>query len=93
MSRYTATNPPAGRAARHAAPARHPWRHARLFRRIALILVTLLLVVAIAVLGVVGWIGSERAIHKPQNTYSWSLADYPDLHPEAVTIQSRLPAS
>jgi fermentation-respiration switch protein FrsA (DUF1100 family) len=38
---------------------------------------------------VVGWIGSERAIHRAPTTYSWSLADYPDLHPEAVTIQSR----
>ncbi|HEU5422934.1 MAG TPA: alpha/beta hydrolase [Nitrolancea sp.] len=37
----------------------------------------------------VGWIGAERAIHRAPTTYRWSLADYPDLHPEGVTIQSR----
>ena len=88
MAKYVASNPPPARAA-GGMSAHRPWRHARLLRRIALVLVTLLLVAAVTVLGVVGWIGSERAIHKAQNTYSWSLADYPELRAEAVTIPSR----
>jgi fermentation-respiration switch protein FrsA (DUF1100 family) len=42
-----------------------------------------------ALLGVTGWIGSERAIHPGAKHYAWSLADYPDLHPEEVTFESR----
>lgn len=42
-----------------------------------------------ALLGVTGWIGSERAIHPGVKHYSWGLADYPDLHPEEVTFESR----
>jgi fermentation-respiration switch protein FrsA (DUF1100 family) len=62
---------------------------ARRWWRVALVLVTLVVVSAVTVLGVVGWIGSERAIHKAQNTYSWSLADYPELRAEPVSIASR----
>jgi hypothetical protein len=54
MSRYAASNQPAERSATRMASARRSWRHARLLRRGALILITLLLTVAIAGLGVVG---------------------------------------
>jgi fermentation-respiration switch protein FrsA (DUF1100 family) len=46
-------------------------------------------VLALVVLGVVGWIGSERAIHPKAASYQWSLADYPDLHPQTVSFLSR----
>ena len=74
--------------ATHEAP-RQRWRRGRLLRRIALGLLTLLLVAGVVILGVVGWIGSERAIHKPPKVYNWQLADYPNLRAEAVTVQSR----
>lgn len=83
---------PSGQPAPRAAPASAARRsNSRRWwlRRIAIGLVSLLVIAAVTTLGVVGWIGSERAIHKPQNTYSWSLADYPNLRAEAVTIQSR----
>jgi dipeptidyl aminopeptidase/acylaminoacyl peptidase len=40
-------------------------------------------------LGAIGWIGSERALHPQYYTYKWSLATYPDLRPESVKIHSR----
>ena len=40
-------------------------------------------------LGAVGWVGSERAIHPKAAHYKWSLADYPDLHPQEVRFSSR----
>jgi hypothetical protein len=40
-------------------------------------------------LGTVGWIGSERAIHPHAATYTWRLADYPNLRPQNVTFISR----
>jgi fermentation-respiration switch protein FrsA (DUF1100 family) len=41
------------------------------------------------VLGVAGWIGSERAIHPPARHYAWRLADYPDLRPQTIGFDSR----
>jgi fermentation-respiration switch protein FrsA (DUF1100 family) len=43
----------------------------------------------IALLGGVGWIGSERAIHPAARHYATTLADYPDLHPAEIGFQSR----
>ena len=40
-------------------------------------------------LGAVGWIGSERAIHPAARHYATTLADYPDLHPTEIRFQSR----
>lgn len=61
----------------------------RAIRRLLLRLVALLLVLAIVVLGGVGWVGSERAIHPSAVTYPWRLGDYSTLHPLAVTFISR----
>jgi fermentation-respiration switch protein FrsA (DUF1100 family) len=45
--------------------------------------------VLLPVLGVVGWIGSERAIHPAAKVFSSRLADFPDLHPQEAVIHSR----
>lgn len=49
-----------------------------------------LLIPVLGIAGVVGagWIGSNRALSPGTSTYGWSLADYPDLHPEPVVIRS-----
>jgi fermentation-respiration switch protein FrsA (DUF1100 family) len=39
-------------------------------------------------LGVVSWIGSERALHPAYPRYEWSLATYPDLHPEPAPMRA-----
>jgi fermentation-respiration switch protein FrsA (DUF1100 family) len=57
--------------------------------RIVAVLCALVLVLAVAVLGTVGWIGSERAIHPHAATYTWRLADYPNLRPQNVAFISR----
>ena len=41
-----------------------------------------------ALLGRIGWIGSERAIHPAASHYA-ALAEYPDLHPNEIRFQSR----
>jgi len=58
-------------------------------RKIAVRTLVLLCILIVIVLGVVGWIGSERALRPHYYTYRWSLATYSDLHPEAVKIHSR----
>lgn len=60
----------------------------RKVRRILVITVALLLIVAVGTIGSVGWIASGRAIHPKPNTYAWSLANFPALRPEAVTFRS-----
>ena len=40
-------------------------------------------------LGAVGWIGSERAIHPAAKHYATTLAAYPNLHPSEIRFQSR----
>ncbi len=42
---------------------------------------------SLAVLGVVGWIGSERALHPAYHRYKWTLATFPDLHPEEIRFR------
>ncbi|MDI3341767.1 MAG: alpha/beta fold hydrolase [Sphaerobacter sp.] len=58
------------------------WRRARL----ALLVVVLL---AAGVLGGVGWVGSERALHPEPAVYPWTLAAFPELRAEPVVFQSR----
>ena len=58
-------------------------------KRIAAWTGVLLLILALAGLLVVGWIGSEKAIHPAAATYPKSLADFPDLHPQDVSFDSR----
>ncbi len=43
-----------------------------------------LLLLSVGALGVVGWIGSERALRPGYPRYKWNLATFPDLHPEAI---------
>ena len=43
----------------------------------------------LVLLGAVGWIGSERAIHPAAKHYATTLAAYPDLHPSEIRFQSR----
>lgn len=57
-------------------------------QRRALALAAVALLATVVVLGGVGWVGSERAIHQGPKTYRWQLADYPNLRPETVTLSS-----
>ncbi len=78
-----------GVATRHeqqSAPNSLPRRHR--LRRIALSLLGVLLVIALAVLGGVGWLGSERMIHQPQKTFARQVSDYPNLRGEDVAVPS-----
>ena len=43
----------------------------------------------LALLGGIGWIGSERAIHPAARHYAIGLADYPDLVPTEIGFQAR----
>ncbi len=54
-------------------------------RRIALGFVALVVVALLTV----GWVGSERAIHPKAAHYRKGLADFPDLHPQDVSFDSR----
>ena len=53
-------------------------------KRILWSLLVGLLLLSAGVLGVVGWIGSERALHPGYPHYKWNLATFPDLHPEPI---------
>ena len=57
-------------------------------RKILLRSVVALLLLSLACLVVIGWIGSERALHPGYHRYDWSLATYPDLHPEPIQVQA-----
>jgi uncharacterized protein len=76
-------------AARLAGAARVGAR-ASVVRRVAVALCLFLVIAVVGVLGGVGWIGSERAIHPTQPTYAWSLAGYPALKAvmQQVTFRS-----
>lgn len=76
---------PAASATVGQAPGGTPVRADR-WRRRALTLVAVALLATIGVLGGVGWVGSERALHQPDKTYPWRAADYPGLRPERVTV-------
>jgi fermentation-respiration switch protein FrsA (DUF1100 family) len=36
----------------------------------------------------IGWVGSERALRPASPHYKWTLADYPDLHPDKFKVHS-----
>ena len=57
--------------------------------RIGLWIVSAILLLGIAALLGIGWIASERAIHPRVATYSKSLADFPGLHPQEISIDTR----
>lgn len=46
------------------------------------------LVLSMACLGTIGWVGSERALHPGYDHYEWSLDTFPDLHPEHIHVRS-----
>jgi uncharacterized protein len=59
-----------------------------MLRRIALWCVAGLVLLSLIILGVIGWIGSERALHPGYGRYKWSLDTFPDLHPERIQVRS-----
>lgn len=46
------------------------------------------LILAVLALGIIGWVGSERALHPAYPRYGWSLANYPDLHPQEIRVRT-----
>jgi uncharacterized protein len=46
-----------------------------------------LVLLTLAALVTIAWIGSERALHPGYPPYDWTLATYPDLHPEHVHVR------
>src|ERR1019366_8925015 len=60
-----------------------------LFKRAARIMAIGFVPALMALLGGVGWIGSERAIHPAARHYATTLADYPDLDSREIGFQSR----
>jgi dipeptidyl aminopeptidase/acylaminoacyl peptidase len=57
-------------------------------RKILLRSVIGLLLLSLVCLAAIGWVGSERALHPDYRHYDWSLATYPDLHPEHIQVQT-----
>ena len=49
---------------------------------------TVMVALGIAVIGAVGWVGSERALHPGYHHYDWSLSTFPDLRPEPVQVKA-----
>jgi dienelactone hydrolase len=60
-------------------------RMSRILTRVATVLVCLCILAVCAV----AWIGSERALHPAYHHYDFSLATFPDLHPEVVRVRAR----
>lgn len=52
-------------------------------------MIAVLVLLAATVIVGVGWYASNKAIHPVQNAYTWSLTDYPNLKPDAVTVKTR----
>jgi hypothetical protein len=44
---------------------------------------------SLVVVGAIGWVGSERALHPAYHRYDWSLSAFPDLHPQQLTGKER----
>jgi dipeptidyl aminopeptidase/acylaminoacyl peptidase len=59
-----------------------------MFRKLLVRAVAPVVMLSVLVLGGVGWVGSERALHPGYYHYNWSLASFPDLHAETVSIHS-----
>jgi uncharacterized protein len=49
--------------------------------------VAALLLLSLGSLGAIGWVGAERALHPEYGRYEWSLATFPDLHPEHIQVR------
>lgn len=64
------------------APARRRVKPAILYGAIGL------LFLSATALAVIGWVGSERALHPGYPRYEWTLATYPDLHPEPIRVRA-----
>ena len=47
-----------------------------------------LLFLSLLALVIIAWVGSERALHPAYPRYQWTLATYPDLHPELIRLRS-----
>jgi dipeptidyl aminopeptidase/acylaminoacyl peptidase len=47
-----------------------------------------LALVSLAVLGAIGWLGSERALRPSYRHYNWSLSTFPDLQPQQIQVKS-----
>jgi uncharacterized protein len=47
-----------------------------------------LLFLSLMALVVIAWVGSERALHPAFHRYEWTLATYPDLHPELIHVRA-----
>lgn len=59
-----------------------------MFRKVAVRLTAVLLLLVLIAVGAIGWMGSERALHPGYHKYKWSLTSFRDLRPEAVHIHS-----
>jgi dipeptidyl aminopeptidase/acylaminoacyl peptidase len=57
-------------------------------RRITLWCIAGLVVLSLASLGAIGWVGSERALHPEYHRYEWSLGTFPDLDHENIQIRT-----
>lgn len=58
------------------------------FRKVAVRITAVLLLLVLIAVGAIGWVGSERALHPGYYKYQWALDDFRDLQPEAVHIHS-----
>ena len=56
--------------------------------KIAIAVVVVLVLVAAAGLTALAWRASARAIHPGAPAYAWSLADYPELKPQDVRVET-----
>jgi dipeptidyl aminopeptidase/acylaminoacyl peptidase len=56
--------------------------------KIAIAVIVVLVLVAAAGLTALAWRASSRAIHPGPPHYAWGLADYPDLKPAEVQVES-----
>jgi uncharacterized protein len=59
-----------------------------MLRRISVWSVTGLLLLSLGCLALIGWIGSERALHPAYGQYEWSPATFPDLCPERIQVRA-----
>jgi dipeptidyl aminopeptidase/acylaminoacyl peptidase len=60
----------------------------RTLRLITLWCIAGLVVLSLASLGAIGWVGSERALHPEYHRYEWSLGTFPDLDHENIQIRT-----
>jgi len=65
-------------------------------RRLAELMIAIPIVVVVLVLGAIlglGWDASGKAIHPGCGTYAWTIADYPKLAAEEVSVESQTGAT